>query len=128
MICGHDRETLQWALKYSIALDNGRTLATTRDRLFNKQLRRDAVDSTNDPAKLAAIIKELLRLFDVGAGCWVAGIDIVVWEPRLLRGHGRLLTKQSIRRTMPLARAFALRLLDAPTATAQDIERMIGEL
>jgi hypothetical protein len=128
VICGHDRETLQWALAISRETDVGKTVLVLAGHRQGKHAKVIAHDAVHDPAKLAAIIAELLRSYDVGAGCHATADGIMLWEPRTINGHGRLLGKQSAQLTMPQARTFALRLLDAPTATAQDIERMIGEL
>jgi hypothetical protein len=117
-ICGHDRETLRWALRA------GEFPAFNwADRAL--QARWDAHESVTDPTKLAYIIAELL--------CAASGLTVGVQGVEDLLGQGVLLAlvapmRPVLRVTMPQARAFALALLDAPNATAQGIERMIGEL
>ena len=94
-----------------------------------------AVCAIVDPAKLAAIIAELIRLrgvldlseseiadvLEVRVCAHGEQIMIARRLPDMHKIGGPLLN-------MPQARAFALALLDAPAATAQDIERMIGEV
>lgn len=113
-ICGHDRETLRWALECEY--DN---LPSCGCESHKCQAQLDA----DDPAKLAAIIAELLRergiLVQRHAVVFTNSIAIVV------RIGGDL---KLPRFTMPQARKLALALLNAPNATLQDIERMIGEL
>jgi hypothetical protein len=129
-ICGHDRETLRWALRA------GEWPAFNwADR--DLQARYDAHEAVTDPAKLAAIIAASTQdrgIVDLSEAdfapideCRVCVQDggailCVVWRQK---GAHKIGVK---RLTMPQARAFALRLLDSTTVTAQDIARMIGEL
>ena len=123
-ICGHDRETLQWALQHWERCGGlGGFDAVRRGDAYC-----DAWRAIQDTAKLAAIIAELLRerglsvKTDPQYDCqWLVFADeydaVSIVAPRFAKAI-----------TMPQARAFALALLDAPNATTQDIERMIGEV
>lgn len=135
MICGHDRETLRWALRY--ARDERRIEMFVQYPPWGDCLRaeylaaRDIIDS----AKLAAIIAELLRergFVDLSdddfapkneARVRAQGEQIMIVH-RLVGSHkigGPLLATSQ-------ARKFALALLESPNASAQDVERMIGEV
>lgn len=126
MICGHDRETLQWALT---TCKDERYVTSTIDckdmvNPYPDGARMDdAMRTVCDPAKLAAIIAELMR---------ERGIDARAFTPKGGLCVFAYMTEfdDIVRRCidLPDARAFALRLLDATTATAQDVEHMIGEL
>ena len=131
MICGHDRETLQWALTY--ARDERRIETFVQYPPWGDCLRAEYLAARDiiDTAKLAAITAELLR------ATWPLPLYTVtvewrhdqLWIQVTLDYDGRFgVEHASHGYTMPQSRAFALRLLDAPTATAQDIEHMIGEL
>ena len=77
-------------------------------------------DHVNAPAKLAAIIAAMVR--ERGIDGHAAAIrDNVGVCIRVRNGH-------ECDMTMPQARAFTLRLLDAPATTTQDVERMIAEV
>jgi len=140
MICGHDRETLQWALCHEQRCGG----LGGFDAVVRGDDSAAAWRAIHNPTKLAAIIAELMRergrtvrFYDqhehgeLGSQC-----GDMVWidkryDPTMLHIHietdsppfelGRGIE-------IPQARAFALRLLDATTTTAQDVERMIGEL
>jgi hypothetical protein len=128
-ICGHNRETLRLALR--IKDSSG---VTCGGGTASPDAAQSALVDAGDPAKLAAIIAELIcgTGLIVGDGQAVAasGVHVfVITDVEMIhvtrglydwRGHKQL--------TMPKARAFTLALLDAPNATAQDVERMIGEL
>lgn len=131
-ICGHDRETLRRALEFA----NSSNLDDV-SRSWPSPIDVDGaiLYNVHDPAKLAAIIAEpilasgVVDLSEVEFAplceCRIrAQGDIIAIVYRFV-GAYKLGCKLL---TMPQARAIALRLLDAPTATAQDIERMIGEL
>lgn len=131
-ICGHDREALRKALEFANALDlDGISRGWPQPDSTHGALLFDI----HDPAKLAAIIAELLR--ERGVPDLSASEFADVLEVRV-RAHGeqimiarRLPDMHKIGGPlldMPQARAFALALLDAPNATAQDIEQMIGEV
>lgn len=123
-ICGHDRAALRKALEFANALDlDGISRGWPQPDSTHGALLFDI----HDPAKLAAIIAELLRerglsvKTDPQYDCqWLVFADeydaVSIVAPRFAKAI-----------TMPQARAFALALLDAPNATAQDVERMIGE-
>lgn len=118
-ICGHDRETLRWALRVQSLVDRG--LPAVISGMSEQQ--SAALYDVCDPAILTATIAELMRGHGIEARsldtkdgrCFIARLDN---NADVIR----------IGFDMPKARAFALRLLNAPNATAQDIERMIGEL
>jgi hypothetical protein len=142
MICGHDRETLQWALSY--ARDELRLETFVQYPPWGDCLRAEYLASRDiiDPAKLAAIIAELMH--GLGLRAHINGperddIVITFWpnecHPSELAGirirsglNSSYMRKFGAEYTMSQVRVFALRLLDATTATAQDIDRMIGEL
>ena len=113
-ICGHDRERLIFVLQ--------------RSDVCPGECDWKMIKVVYDPAKLSAIIEELLRGhgFRSIALPWTNSdsepLSIrVSWAcPDDVDAHGQTLL-------MPQARAFALRLLETPTATAQDVERMIGD-
>ncbi len=82
-IGGHERDALIWALKHMTALENGHTLATTRDRLFGKQARRNAVDSTKDLTQLTTLLKAATPLLVDATSedgsivlCYHVGVDL----------------------------------------------------
>jgi hypothetical protein len=116
-ICGHDRETLRWALhEWRDHEHDAKLMARGIDFLFTSRERLVAISEAGDPAKLAAIIAELLAAWPMFES-WEAAGFIFIGTKANSTGY-----------TMPQARAFALALLDSPETTAQDIERMIGEL
>jgi hypothetical protein len=100
----------------------------------------DASMAVHDPAKLAAIIAELMQAGewhvyddDPGDDLQLPAAEVFVDGDNI--GMHLYRTWNDCRGeppftglTMPQARAFALALLDSPAVTAQDIERMIGEL
>ena len=138
MVCGHGREALIWALGVLGEAPNrvAAVEAMAIDTRTNKGPRAVALVAAVDPAKLAAIITELMKHHGIqyereldapSLPCFTYhnitdGMWISMWTGRL--------DKASVHRkcTMPQARVFALRLLNAATTTAQDIERMIGEV
>jgi hypothetical protein len=141
-ICGHDRETLQWAMESWIAIDKGNIAVYAYGTKRCRPSRSRAFDDLNDPAKLAAIIAELLRGCGVNAASYPSKFNwdasgystdwgiywdtMIVRDGRMMIVHCMLIRMREL--TMPQSRTFAIALLDAPTLTAQDIERMIGEL
>lgn len=165
-ICGHDRETLRWALN-----QREQTEQFSVSDIPAPSGGKGAFEVICDPAKLAAIIAELLRErgiaqhYDPNMPAWAIDVEadqlqpnkpiyVSAYEPDKTGPIPRMRWL-----TMPQARAFALALLDIakdkscrnctsdPTscgliratsvqrccprcthvATAQDIERMIGE-
>lgn len=150
MICGHDREHLKLGLEMcNFFGDDALAMAGDKQHPYAAAIR-----DGHDPAKLTAIIAELMR----ERGLW-SRVD--TWhEGAYSPEHGRVIRtrahyvviaddpanseeheeRQCIGdicehhavdiddATMPQARTFALALLDSPQATTQDIERMIGEL
>lgn len=128
-ICGHNREALRKALEFANALDlDGISRGWPRpDNAYGALL-----FDIHDPAKLAAIVAELVRergiravIVDIGEHS-LCGNDVTI----RIGDAPMIFTTESIVafRSMPQARAFALALLDAPNATVQDVERMIGEV
>jgi hypothetical protein len=147
-ICGHDRETLRWALNLAIEIDQGKERVVMHETRGGWASRNYAWRDIHDPAKLATIIAALLASWPMFESWESAGFVFIGTKANSTGYH------------MPQARAFALRLLDvrddepcgecktSPTdcklmrassvhrccvkcshvATAQDIERMIGEL
>lgn len=97
-ICGHDRETLQWALSHEKRCGQFGGF----DALRRGDDHCDAWRAIHDPAKLCDITTTLMR---------ERGLDAY------RRDH----------RSMQQIRALALALLDAPT-TAIDVERILGAL
>lgn len=137
MICGHERETLRRALEFANSSNLDKvSRGWSRPHDYEGLVLFDV----HDPAKLAAIIAELFtdhdwHVYDDDPGDDLrlpaaevfvddASIGMHLYESWFdCQGEPPFTSL-----TMPQARAFALRLLDATTATAQDIERMIGEL
>jgi hypothetical protein len=126
MICGHYRETWILALHHwnasSERAENIASEVHPRDELCS------AIKDLTDPSKLAAIVAELMSerglsvKTDPQYDCqWLVFADeydaVSIVAPRFAKAI-----------TMPQARALALALLDAPNASVQDVERMIGEL
>lgn len=148
-ICGHDRQSLLQVLANLASggeLAWGPTQEGRRGVSFGPLHHLDdaglcdAADAVHDPAKLVAIIAELMQagewhVYDddpcddlqlPAAEVFVDGDSIGLhlyrtWDD--CRGEPPFASL-----TMPQARTFALRIINSPTATAQDIERMIGEL
>ncbi len=119
-ICGHDRDELAVWLRAA----NAMTAITPVDNCVCSAC--SARNAVLDPATLAELIAARLRAFDIGAGCHFASNDIILWEPRAVNGHGRLLSKEpSTRLTMPQARAILLALLQLPNAAREQAERVI---
>ena len=133
MICGHDREHLKLGLEMCNFFGND-ALGMAGDKRHPYAV---AIRDGHDPAKLAAIIAELMRERGIDAAArresparfYVfdrSSADRIVIRDRDskdLSGPPGWLDL-----TLPQARAFAIALLDSPQATTQDIERMIGEL
>jgi hypothetical protein len=134
-ICGHDRNALRKALEFANA--------SSLDEISRGWPRPDAgvgalLFDVHDPAKLAAIIVKLaveggrFGLVDYAS---VAELDddmhtigAYPWHPSTVSIHIQYMdVDRTFTLNMPQARAFALALLDAPNATALDVERMIGE-
>ena len=127
-ICGHDRALLRWALLLAIEVDQGKTRIETRSSGGRWAPRPVVYQSVHDPAKLAAIIAELLRERGIDAG---SGEDVAPIRVESCFGRIEFIEspeKLSLILKMDQCRRLALALLDAPSATAQDIERMIGEV
>ena len=126
MICGHDRETLRRVLEFA---NSSNLDARSRDWSRPNDANGALLYDVHDPAKLAAIIAELMRERGVVA-CIENGAVYIGGPPciRVQLGDGYANDSRWHTLTMPQARAFALRLLEATTATTQDVERMIGEL
>lgn len=139
-ICGHDRETLRSALEFA----NSSNL----DAVSRKWPRPDNASGAllydiHDPAKLAAIIAELLCTCGIVASTRMRkpGESLTIWVNSLpnsyhpnesqmvcIRPGNSCALEPCHDLSMPQARTFALTLLDSPQVTAKDIERMIGEL
>lgn len=135
LICGHELEVLKWALSlHATGVDTG--IAADIDRRANGIAQRYyASEAIHDPAKLATIIAELLRErgvdvgnspfneFVVGSGYHQVGVGTrmdIVW---IRENDGERIAHLL---TLPKARAFALRLLDAPADA--DVQKLIGEI
>jgi hypothetical protein len=133
-VCGHDRETLRRAIMLHELRERDDGAGFMLLSHGTGQQTVDAYDDIRDPAKLAAIIAELVNVHGIEAKSCVDGeqsgalISIVACSKTQTLSVWVDFDMNPIVVAMPQARAFALRLLDAPTATAQDIERMIGEL
>jgi hypothetical protein len=130
MICGHEREAVVEALGYaesdpedSAHLAQWQGPCDEDDKCFGQW---KATQSIHDPATLASIIAELLRERGL-----VVATDPCADVPWLVfadgNGDGVAVVAPMFAKTITIshARAFALRLLDAP---ATDIEQMIGEI
>jgi hypothetical protein len=137
-ICGHDRETLRYAMRlvneYDVSDDA--PLRCIPMPLY------EACRALRIPAKLAAIIAELMRGCGANAASYPSKFNwdasgystdwgiywdtMIVRDGRMMIVHCMLIRMQEL--TMPQARTFALRLLDTPNTTAADIECMIGGL
>lgn len=141
-ICGHDRETLRVAITRVSSAASSATKAAYAMIWLRHAERANVVgpehrafDDVHDPAKLAAIIAELMR--ERGASVWhgpdekrePSPTDYVLYIIDAgIRVYSPLGPRQWQKQfDMPQARTFALALLDAP-ATAQDIECMIEEV
>lgn len=139
MICGHYRETWILALRHwNASSERAERIAfeiRPRDELCS------AIKDLTDPAKLAAIIAELMRECGLSAASRLddtyahrADVQFIpLPNPRCPNANeaiGIYLRANKFDRdlSMPQARKFALALLDAPNVSAQDVERMIGEL
>lgn len=130
-LCGHDRALLRWACAQSSPM----IAVWSTDSELAESERGRAVRVIVDPDKLAAITAELLRergvpdlsesefadVLEVRVRAHGEQIMIARRLPNMHKVGGPLLE-------MPQARALTLALLDAPNATAQDIERMIEEV
>lgn len=135
-ICGRNREALRWALRDVERPPHGGIAGATTDTWRARDAAR--VDIC-DPAKLAAIIAELLQdgewhvyEDDPGDDLQLPAAEVFVDGDNI--GMHLYRTWDNCRGeppfvclSIPQSRAFALALLDAPNATTQDIERMIGE-
>jgi hypothetical protein len=146
-ICGHEREALIFACKYH-ATHEQQGLEFPLDAVREMSGEVPSPGNTYGPAsvavadavKLDAIIAELMRALawfaydeDPGDALRIPAMVITsdgslihvelfpTWESCGDPPHGRELT-------MAQARAFALRLLEGPTLTTQDVERMIEEV
>lgn len=135
MICGHERESLIWACSWQGSED----WAQLPVRPGTSDV--DVFLASRDPAKLTAIIVELLRDRGLSAASRLddayahrADVQFIpLPNPRCPNANeaiGIYLRANKFDRdlSMTQARAFALSLLDASNVTAQDVERMIGEL
>ena len=138
-ICGHARALLRWALLLAIEVDQGKTRIETRSSGGRWAPRPVVYQSVHEPAKLAAIIAERGQKlgFFVGIAadihCRSPIFGAKSTDAKSIKVWVRPVANEPSRSTdcdldMPQARAFALALLDAPNATTQDIERMIGEV
>lgn len=114
-ICGHDRKTLQWALRFKntsgVTCGGG---AVPPDAMQN------ALVDVSDPAKLAAIIAELLRERGIDAeGLWICAHSNARIKIYWSRHCARLAMYIDKRRTcggdldIPKARKLALALFNA---------------
>ena len=143
-ICGHERESLRWALKTKALLETGWRPFTMGGRISPNESYNEALTAIGKPDKLAEIVAELLRIctradvivFSPSSNGIITGrtpsrLDYVVyWD----RDHGgTILVKSpcspddpdtSKLLTMQQARSFAQALLDGMTAS--DIANMIG--
>jgi hypothetical protein len=119
-ICGHDRETLRWALQlpeHPIRAFDALTFSEARRRAPS-DAHVAALYAAHDPAKLAAIIAELARERGVSAERVdfdkrfesLANVAIFVDNGAIAIETGDALHTL----TMTQGRAFALKLLDAP--------------
>lgn len=134
-ICGHERETLRWAIRACGDEPSEVDFFACDDE------QRATLRAITSIAKLAAIIAEIMR----GHGVDAIAYGRLAFEPDMgdqndpvgsasawaiveTSAARLLILSKSVRReiTMSQARAFALALLEAPADT--DIERMIGEV
>jgi len=135
-ICGLDRKALKSALEWQAQEYVEEFMIHDMARLSDEPVKL-CFAAIVDPEKLAEVVAELLR----GSGWSVAkdgapirsfalplvqafsfdgkSVSVTCWETYDV-GH-------QIRFTMQQVRAFVLALLNAPTATTQDVERMIQE-
>ena len=126
-ICGYHRGALQWVLEWA---KDAHTASHGIMLMYG-----DMWQDIHDPTKLAAIITVPIL------ACGFVDLSEVDFAPSYecrVRAQGDIIAvvyrfvgayKLGCKLLdMPQARAFALALLDATTATAQDVERMIGEL
>jgi hypothetical protein len=60
-LCGHNRESLRWALATKSSIESGNIPFTMGGRLSGYQPHLDAFDAIGNPEKLAEIVAELLR-------------------------------------------------------------------
>jgi hypothetical protein len=146
-ICGHEREALIFACKYhatherqglEFPLDAVREMSGEVPSPGNTY--GPASVAVAGPAKLAAIISGIMRACGVDAlsyGALASEFDmsdvndpiaVSAWAIVANQGPNIIVASATKRRqlSMPQARAFALKLLDAPVDT--DIERMIEEV
>ena len=132
-ICGHGRDVLIWVLSVHV---RERCLMAPCE--LSETEAQSASDAVHDPAKLAEMLaargRELGFFVGIAVDMYCRGPifgarstsadSIKVWVRPVANEPSR---STDCDLDMPQARAFALALLDAPNATAQDIERMIGE-
>lgn len=123
-VCGHERDVLIEALDIADMDDPllQHMCLMAPGCLEERQVLRDACGAVLDPAKLASIAENLTSHVGWAAYPFLSYMQdgITIFSPTGTDG-GTVIN-------MPSARAFVLALLDAPEATAQDVERMIGEL
>lgn len=135
-ICGHERETLRWALELpkhpmpvfdSLAVSEARRRAPTDAHVF-------ALNAIHDPAQRSAILVSLVRSANIDANMsnvrtqpWKAQTNFHVYygfdnDETII--HRRVDDKWAETRMYPdKCRAFILALLDS-----RDVKRTIGEL